>query len=338
MSNEVVNLINDVVSNIKKANDKNIKNSIKKDDLHDLLNSAIESTKVCIDILSGEKELWNKTATFCLNYLPKSSSPARDVVKNYLKQLKGKASIAETKGFLMSLLQANMLQYEILNEVNKNFNTLIQDESITLYKTKISNYLFIYYLQQAELLTNFTTYLVTFIVQAVRHNEKNIPKYRIVYLVDNVNGVAQTVSNMLNGSKRYDIVEGIKTLRNRFSDIELNSETNLRHLLDADTNIIEDIMKITEIFGNAIGALFTWVPKLIYDPLVAFDDYRRHKYEKQKEEKAWLEQHVAMLRMELDGVDKTSPEYIKTSKIIKAYDNNITDYDKKINEFEEQYR
>ena len=45
-----------------------------------------------------------------------------------------------------------------------------------------------------------------------------------------------------------------------------------------------------------------------------------------------------MLKMELAGVDKTSPEYIKTSKIIEAYDNNITDYDKKINEFEEQYR
>ena len=143
---------------------------------------------------------------------------------------------------------------------------------------------------------------------------------------------------MLNGSKRYDIVEGIKTLRNKFSDIELNSETNLRHLLDNGTSIVEDIGSIVGKIGSAVGALFTWVPKLIYDPLVAFDDFKRHKYEKQKEEKAWLEQHVAMLKMELEGVDKTSPEYIKTSKIIEAYDSKISDYDKKINEFEEQYR
>lgn len=338
MSNEVVSLIEDIIESIEVADNKNVRNSIKKDDLHDLLNSAIESTKICIDILSGEKALWDKTATFCMNYLPKSSSPAKDVVKNYLKQLKGKAAVAESKGFLMSLLQANMLQYEILNEANKNFSTLIQDESITLYKTRISNYLFLYYLQQAEVLTNFTTYLVTFIVQAVRHNEKSIPKYRIVYLTDNVKGVAQTVSDMLNGSKRYDIVEGIKTLRNKFSDIELNSESNLRHILDNGTSIVEDIGSIASMFGSAVGALFTWVPKLIYDPLVAFDDFKRHKYEKQKEEKAWLEQHVAMLKMELDGVDKTSPEYIKISKIIEAYDSKISDYDKKINEFEEQYR
>ena len=338
MATEIINLIADALDGIKKANDKNIKNVIKKDDLRDLLSTTLASVQTSVDILSGEKELWDKTATFCMNYLPKSSSPAKDVVKNYLKQLKGKASIAETKGFLMSLLQANMLQYEILNEANKNFSTLIQDESITLYKTRISNYLFLYYLQQAEVLTNFTTYLVTFIVQAVRHHESDIPKYRIVYLTDNVKGVAQTVSDMLNGSKRYDIVEGIKTLRNKFSDIELNSETNLRHLLNNDTNIVEDIMTIAGIFGTAVGALFTWVPKLIYDPLVAFDDLKRHKYEKQKEEKAWLEQHVAMLKMELEGVDKTSPEYIKTSKIIEAYDSKISDYDKKINEFEEQYR
>ena len=136
----------------------------------------------------------------------------------------------------------------------------------------------------------------------------------------------------MSNSNKYNIVESIKTLRNRFEDIELNSETNMRHFN------IDAFMSMSALVFNGIKALFKWVPKLIYDPLIAFDDFKRHKYEKQKEEKAWLEQHVAMLKMELDGVDKTSPEYIKTSKIIEAYDSKISDYDKKINEFEEQYR
>ena len=101
---------------------------------------------------------------------------------------------------------------------------------------------------------------------------------------------------------------------------------------------VDAFMSMGTLVFDGIKALFKWVPKLIYDPLIAFDDFKRHKYEKQKEEKAWLEQHVAMLKMELDGVDKTSPEYIKISKIIEAYDSKISDYDKKINEFEEQYR
>ena len=332
MSNEVVNLIEDIIESIEVADNKNVRNSIKKDDLHDLLNSAIESTKICIDILSGEKALWDKTSTFCMNYLPKSSSPAKDVVKNYLKQLKGKAAVAESKGFLLSLLQADMLQLELLNEASNKFNTLIQDDSITLYNTRVSIYLFIYYLQQAELLSNFTNYLVTFIVQAIRHHENDIPKYRIVYLTDHVDAVAGIVSDILSNSNKYNIVESIKTLRNRFEDIELNSETNMRHFN------IDAFMSMSALVFNGIKALFKWVPKLIYDPLIAFDDFKRHKYEKQKEEKAWLEQHVAMLKMELDGVDKTSPEYIKISKIIEAYDSKISDYDKKINEFEEQYR
>ena len=332
MATEIINLIADALDGIKKANDKNIKNVIKKDDLRDLLSTTLASVQTSVDILSGEKELWNKTATFCMNYLPKSPSPARDVVKNYLKQLKGKAAVAESKGFLLSLLQADMLQLELLNEASNKFNTLIQDDSITLYNTRVSIYLFIYYLQQAELLSNFTNYLVTFIVQAIRHHENDIPKYRIVYLTDHVEAVAGIVSDILSNSNKYSIVESIKTLRNRFEDIELNSETNMRHFN------IDAFMSMSALVFNGIKALFKWVPKLIYDPLIAFDDYKRHKYEKQKEEKAWLEQHVAMLKMELDGVDKTSPEYIKSSKIIEAYDSKISDYDKKINEFEEQYR
>ena len=332
MATEIINLIEDALDGIKKANDKNIKNVIKKDDLRDLLSTTLASVQTSVDILSGEKELWNKTATFCMNYLPKSSSPARDVVKNYLKQLKGKASLAESKGFLLSMLQADMLQLELLNEASNKFNTLIQDDSITLYNTRVSIYLFIYYLQQAELLSNFTNYLVTFIVQAIRHHENDIPKYRIVYLTDHVESVAGIVSDILSNSNKYNIVESIKTLRNRFEDIELNSETNLRHFN------IDAFVSMSALVFNGIKALFKWVPKLIYDPLIAFDDFKRHKYEKQKEEKAWLEQHVAMLKMELDGVDKTSPEYIKSSKIIEAYDSKISDYDKKINEFEEQYR
>ena len=332
MATEIINLIEDALDGIKKANDKNIKNVIKKDDLRDLLSTTLASVQTSVDILSGEKELWNKTATFCMNYLPKSPSPARDVVKNYLKQLKGKAAVAESKGFLLSLLQADMLQLELLNEASNKFNTLIQDDSITLYNTRVSIYLFIYYLQQAELLSNFTNYLVTFIVQAIRHHENDIPKYRIVYLTDHVEAVAGIVSDILSNSNKYSIVESIKTLRNRFEDIELNSETNMRHFN------IDAFMSMSALVFNGIKALFKWVPKLIYDPLIAFDDYKRHKYEKQKEEKAWLEQHVAMLKMELDGVDKTSPEYIKSSKIIEAYDSKISDYDKKINEFEEQYR
>ena len=331
MAAEIIDLIEDALDGIKKANDKNIKNVIKKDDLRDLLSTTLASVQTSVDILSGEKELWNRTATFCMNYLSKSPSPARDVVKNYLKQLKGKASLAESKGFLLSLLQADMLQLELLNEANNKFNTLIQDDSITLYNTRVSIYLFIYYLQQAELLSNFTNYLVTFIVQAIRHHENDIPKYRIVYLTDHVEAVAGIVSDILNNSNKYNIVESIKTLRNRFEDIELNSETNMRRF-DID------VLSMSNLLVGGIKALFKWVPKLIYDPLIAFDDYKRHKYEKQKEEKAWLEQHVAMLKMELDGVDKTSPEYIKTSKIIEAYDSKISDYDKKINEFEEQYR
>ena len=332
MATEIINLIADALDGIKKANDKNIKNVIKKDDLRDLLSTTLASVQTSVDILSGEKELWNKTATFCMNYLPKSPSPARDVVKNYLKQLKGKAAVAESKGFLLSLLQADMLQLELLNEASNKFNTLIQDDSITLYNTRVSIYLFIYYLQQAELLSNFTNYLVTFIVQAIRHHENDIPKYRIVYLTDHVESVAGIVSDILSNSNKYSIVESIKTLRNRFEDIELNSETNMRHFN------IDAFMSMSALVFNGIKALFKWVPKLIYDPLIAFDDFKRHKYEKQKEEKAWLEQHVAMLKMELDGVDKTSPEYIKSSKIIEAYDSKISDYDKKINEFEEQYR
>lgn len=52
--------------------------------------------------------------------------------------------------------------------------------------------------------------------------------------------------------------------------------------------------------------------------------------------RAWMQQHVAMLRMDLEQMDPTSPEYIRLQKVIESYDAEITDYDKKIAKYEEE--
>ena len=51
MATEIINLIADALDGIKKANDKNIKNVIKKDDLRDLLSTTLASVQTSVDIL-----------------------------------------------------------------------------------------------------------------------------------------------------------------------------------------------------------------------------------------------------------------------------------------------
>jgi hypothetical protein len=49
----------------------------------------------------------------------------------------------------------------------------------------------------------------------------------------------------------------------------------------------------------------------------------------------WMEQHVALLRMDMMDTDPNDPKYQKLVKVIEAYDNKISDYDRKIKSYEE---
>ena len=65
-------------------------------------------------------------------------------------------------------------------------------------------------------------------------------------------------------------------------------------------------------------------------------DYKIDRNNRDKEIKEWLENHVALLRLDLEDPNKNSAEKAKLIKIIKAYDEKIAEYDERIRKFEEE--
>ena len=312
-----------------------------KKDVRDLIATNISFHESVVSILSAGdvatkakpnatvNQIWNKLREEVTPKLAKSNTVAKDVLKVYQKQLRAKAAQAEAKSFLLSLLQANQFLIEIMQEIDKKFDTVVDTESITLYNVRFSYIATLGIIKQSELVGNFTAYLITYLINVNRGTENNIPKYRLVYLMSHVNEVAEIVSELLGRNGKYSFVDDIVQLRKRFQDIEFNSATNIRgfdgSLLSIPGTLLNWIYNLIPL----IGSLFTG---LIDD----FDEWKLNKYEEKKEMKEWMQQHVAMLRMDLDGVDKTSPEYIRLTKVIEAYDAKITEYDKEILKFEEE--
>jgi hypothetical protein len=61
---------------------------------------------------------------------------------------------------------------------------------------------------------------------------------------------------------------------------------------------------------------------------------KNHKYTKAKKEKEWMEAHVALLKLQLQGVDPNSDEYRKQVQIIESYNEMIAELDQKIAQYE----
>ena len=66
----------------------------------------------------------------------------------------------------------------------------------------------------------------------------------------------------------------------------------------------------------------------------AYDDYVLNNHRRDVEMKEWLENHISLMRMDLDGMERSSPEYKKTLDIIESYESKLSDLQKDIDEFE----
>ena len=67
-----------------------------------------------------------------------------------------------------------------------------------------------------------------------------------------------------------------------------------------------------------------------------WDDWKHTQYLKNKDFKEWLENHSALLRLEVTNIDPNSPEYHRLLKIVDAYDQKIVEYDRKIASYEKE--
>lgn len=258
-----------------------------------------------------------------------STLPSARVHETYFKGLKGEAINLERKGFLKSLLKANKDMGDILTEIDKKLDTLMTEERVTIGNARMSHVAILGILRQSDILASWSMYLWSQLIKLGVNKMADIPKYRVDFLLNNVQDVVKTVNHICAKTGPYAFIREAEQLKRKESDLVLGATNTGVNFLDLMTPGAFSVGFLDNI-ATALSALnvFRWGGE-------KWDDWMYERHQRDREILQWMEQHVALLRMDMMDIDQHDPKYQQMLKIISAYDVKISEYDKKIKEYEE---
>lgn len=305
--------------------------SLTKADLQTLIETNISGHTKMVYILGlqSDNDMKHWMQDVVKPVLNKDGSNLSHVYDNFVRMLSGKAAADERKRPLLSLKEANDDFCKILKEIHKKLDYLMEQDSVNLWNVRMSHIAVMGIIRQSDLVLNFSIYLYAYLTRVASGTASAIPRYRENYMLDKCDRAAVITSNLRDKKGPYNFLKEVDTIRKEQRDVVLGATGDIRGFLRF-TNVNNFSVSFLDNILSALSAL-----NIFRAALDAWDNYQFAKYERNKEVKEWLEQHVALLRMDLNDMDKNSAQYQKTLQIIQAYDDKIVDYDKKIIAFEE---
>lgn len=305
--------------------------SLQKADVQQLIRNNIEDHNQLVYALTPGEDREYKAYFQDVIKPTMKKSPARckGVYDTYLRELSGKALDLERKRPLGSLIDANQKYIKILEAISKQIDVLFEQEAIDIYNTRMSQLAVLGLLRRSDKLVNFTSYLFAYFTRLRSRSATGIPKYRDLYLVENVESVAQTVTELCGKTGTFDFLNEVRRMRESNADLVLGMNgkfdfTSFANMHRYNVSFIDNLLSALSCLNIFSYALDAW------------DDYKLAKYERNKETREWLANHVALLRLDLNDADKTSPEYTRLVSVVEAYDNKIAEYDRDILAFEQE--
>lgn len=305
--------------------------SLRKEDVRTIINQNIKmhnDLKFSLSVMSdSDMHTWmSNTVRPGLN---ESVDKLRDSYDNFCKKLTGSAISDERKCPLKSLAKANGKYVEILTKIDAKLDDFIDKEKIDLYETRMSQLAILGLLRDSNLIVNYTMYLYSYLVRVAKGDVNSIPGYRQQYILDNTDKAASIVSKILDKRGAYAFLNDVDRIRRQNADLILGANGKFNFHILANRGFYTP-----DFIDTLLGALACLN---LYDAAANFiDDYKIDRNNRNKETREWLNNHVALLRLDLAETDPSSKEYTKLVNIIKAYDEKIAEYDEEINHFENE--
>ena len=326
-----MSLMTDLAAKLKASFDRSDNKNVARRDIEGLLleNANLHDTIAKMLSARSEKEMNRWMTDIVKPAMKNSKSCLRPTYDAFFAALKGKAVNAERKCAFRALAEANAAMAKVIREtivfLNKNF----EEEVIDIHDMKLSNLAIMGMIKDSDKLADFSTYLYTLACRISVDDGASIPRYREAFLKENASSIGKMVSDILEGKGAARFVTDMTRLVENGKDIIVGVGGNFDfHRNVGPVNFVDSIF---DRIAAVLHSLNIFAHALDY-----IDDYKIRKYNRNKEIKEWLEQHNAILRLELANMDKSSPEYAKLVNIIKAYDEQIAEFDQAIREFEEE--
>ena len=211
----------------------------------------------------------------------------------------------------------------------KNFKVIMEEDEVILEDSKVSLTIFFGFLHEVNLFIKFTNFLYAHFAKSITSLELYPIRYQAEYLQKNVEPYVNFVNSVvIKEASTTSFVTEIQNLKKKQKDYFLQKGSSLftSFLRENDLDTTDKSYLVKGITGfNLVGRMLeTW------------DEYQHTKYLERKATKEWLENQQALLIMQLQGVSKDDPEYIRLEKIIKSYEDKIAYYERKIKEYEEE--
>lgn len=235
--------------------------------------------------------------------------------------------------FFSSLLKVMLYVKNILINLITNLNLIIPEASITVKTAKVSFGRILSFIDKAECFTNYTVYLLNAITfELATHNGtaelEPVKPYVYQYLNINFDCIATFSKDLLTTGPQNQLND-IKQLISSLDDTKLvtseNTPVNVQFFDSAQNRLIG----VKRLFGGFSLNPFRWIGE--YWMLL-----KHSKYSKNVKERESIQSHIDLLKLEADGMDPNSPEYLKQIKIINAYNDIIAGLDKKISDYEQE--
>ncbi len=303
--------------------------SIDRDSLQSLIRDNIENHRRLekdLAILSpDEMKKWFKS--YVEPGMASSKLPSKGVYFDYRKKLNMRAKSEEEKRLFGSLITTHRRLGDILENISKNVDKLIENESITLYSVRMSHVAILGILKQSDLMIKFTQYLYTQFARIGAHSTAMIPRQRDEFLLKNYETCANVVNAIYDKSGSYTFLQEVDTLRKKNADLILGADGSFTSFLSfvSASNYTKSFLD--NIFTSLSAINIFRISQEVWD------DWMHARYLRDKECKEWMEQHVTLIRLDLQEMEKDSPIYQKTVDVIRKYDEKIAQLESKINNY-----
>lgn len=244
-----------------------------------------------------------------------------DFYTQYVKHLSMPAKSKESGGFLMSLVESLKVNMDDLALVDKNFRKIFGDLK-TAEDFKVTHGYVLGYLH----LTEMTADLFSDMIYLLNIGKQgNPPKYIAKRIADNLPVVAAFVDMMHNRRSNVTILTEVDRIRKDGTDTFMMVDGRPMSEYTRESDYVPEVQDAL-IQGLSLNPIM-WAG----DGILTLQHW---SHERRKYTREWMATKIALLNMDLEGKDTTSPEYQEKVKVLNAYTNMIAELDRKIARYE----
>ena len=303
---------------------------ISKEDFRNFMGITLSSLKAMLE--SFDELQQSESEALGLSMLERQKDRAAmnvQIYYLYLSRLSGQAQRDERKNPFSSLITAAKNYQTVLDEIDKNIDKMFENKVISLYNTKLSHVAIVGVIKNACDLCDFSWYLFNGICYDIGMGIEKPAKYRFSYMNTMKEKMSALVSDMYAGVGDGAIFNEVLRLRRENKDMLLVNDQN-----EVNSGMISTANLTKGLCGSITSGLmslniFRWIGE-------AWNSYRDSYYRGLEEKRDWMQTHVQMLRLKLQGMDQNDREYQKLQKIINNYDDMVAAADEKIKKYREE--